>query len=101
MTRNEWDLIVDTKFASRDDAADFQCWMRRYDLCPLNHSAEQVERYIREWEKSRTRGRNRSIIDKRRRKQHGPGKYWAASSAGVALNKKFVKGWRGINPENP
>jgi hypothetical protein len=47
------------------------------------------------------KGRNTQIINRKRRQTFGPGKYWAASSAGVALNKKYVKGWRGINPENP
>jgi hypothetical protein len=44
---------------------------------------------------------HQSILNRKRRERYGPGRYWASSSAGVHLNKQFVKGWRGINPANP
>ncbi len=101
MTRNEWNLIVDTEFANASEASDFYNYLRRQGCCPLDFSGDTVMRYIQTWKKSKMKGRNTQIINRKRRQTFGPGKYWAASSAGVALNKKYVKGWRGINPENP
>lgn len=82
-------------------ASDFQCWLRRYDLSPIDYSYEDLIRLFNDWKKSKRRGKWCDILDRKRRRDFGPGRFWAPASAGVHLNKNFVKGWRGINPVNP
>lgn len=85
------------EFKDTHDKADYFIWLRLRDLGPEDDN----ERLRLAWSKSKRRGNHQQILDRRRRKMFGPGKYYAATSAGVFLNKNFVKGWRGINPKNP
>lgn len=103
MTRNEWESFIDEKFVDefKGQASDFQAWLRLKSLCPLDYDLEPLTRMFKEWSRSRRRGKHSDIVNKKRRKEFGPGKFHASSSAGVYLNKMFVKGWRGINPANP
>lgn len=103
MTREQWDQFVDENFVGplQGLASDFYAWLRLRDCCPLDYDVPTLTRYCREWSRSGRRGRHDRALDRRRRRQFGPGKYWAPTSAGVYLNKQFVKGWRGINPANP
>lgn len=103
MTPAEWDKFKDEMFIEEfaGQADDFQIWFRLKDCCPLDYSRDSLERYFKEWSRSKRRGKHRDILDRKRRKKFGPGKFHAATSAGVFLNKNFVKGWRGINPKNP
>lgn len=103
MTPSEWDDFADAHFTGdyAGQADDFQLWLRLRDCCPLDFSAPTLERLFQDWTKSRRRGKHRQIMNARRRRDFGPGRFWAATSSGVFLNKQFVKGWRGINPAQP
>lgn len=79
---------------SRDELADYHSFLRYNDW-------EHSETCFRDWQKSKRKGKFCKLIDRRRRRLFGPGKYYAASPTGVYLNKNFVKGWRGANPRNP
>lgn len=89
--------MTDEDFVDADDKQDYYCWLRLQDLGP----EDDRPTYRITWSRSGRRGRHQEAIDRRRRRLFGPGKYWAPTSAGVFLNKTFVKGWRGINPRNP
>lgn len=103
MTPAEWDVFVNEEFVGdyTNQADDFQIWLRLKDCSHLDFDRNVLDRFFKEWSRSKRRGKHRGIMDRRRRKEFGPGRFYAATSAGVFLNKKFVKGWRGINPENP
>ena len=81
--------------------SDFYYFLRNRGLGKDDFKYEQLGHIFKDWVKSKKRGRFEKIHDVKRRQEFGPGKYWAASPAGVHLNKNFVKGWRGINPVNP
>ena len=105
-----WDAFQDVFFVGEYEgqASDFYCWLRQRwsaNQSPQDYDYKGLERLFADWKKSTVRGTwcakmDRSR-DRKRRKDFGPGKYWAPTSAGVFLNKNFVKGWRGINPANP
>ena len=103
MTANEWDIFISTKFIGKfaDQASDFQSWLRIGDFCYLDFDILYMDKLFIEWSRSKRRGKHTAIMDRKRREKFGPGRYWAATSSGVFLNKQFVKGWRGINPSNP
>lgn len=71
--------------------------MLYYDLGPEDDS----ERLQQEFDRSRRKGKFEDMVRRKRRKANAPGKYHASSITGMHLNKRFVKGWRGVNPENP
>lgn len=79
------------------DAGDYYCWLRLRDLGKEDDTPALRACYNR----SRRKGKHRAILDRRRRQAFGPGKYHAASEAGWYANKRHVKGWRGVNPDNP
>jgi len=98
----DYDQFVREKFA--DDwrgLADFYCYLRKDGFGTDDFYRDFLEVLYAQWSRSRRRGKHSRPLDRERRSKFGPGKFWADSSAGVYLNKRFVKGWRGINPENP
>lgn len=103
MTRTEWESFLDEKFVDKyaGQASDFQSWWRLKGLCPLDFDAATVNRKFQDWSRSKRRGKHCGILDRKRRKEFGPGRYHAATCAGLYLNKRFVKGWGGVNPDNP
>lgn len=102
-TRAEFDQFVETHFVDQFSglADDFCIWLRLSQVSWDEYSLDSLEWLFRDWSKSKRIGKHRGILDRRRRKTFGPGRYHASSSAGVFLNKNFVKGWRGINPRQP
>lgn len=79
------------------DEHDYYCWLRLRGLGREDDSELLRTRYG----KSRRKGKHQAILDRRRRRDFGPGKYHAASPSGWHLNKCFVKGWCGVNPGQP
>jgi len=80
---------------------DFYYFLRCKDLSADELSEVWLKRLEQEWQRSKKKGRYEDIFARKRRQMFGPGRFHAASSAGVYLNKNFVKGWRGINPSQP
>lgn len=78
----------------REELADYHCFLRYNDW---EHSPST----LKDWQRSKRKGKFGRLLDRQRRRKFGPGKYYAASPTGVYLNKNFVKGWRGVNPVNP
>jgi hypothetical protein len=103
MTPREWEQFVNEMFVGEfiNEASDFSIWLRLKDCSYLDFDRLFLKRLFKDWSRSKRRGKHSDIMNKKRRKQFGPGKFHAASSAGVHLNKMYVKGWRGINPANP
>ena len=79
---------------SANDASDYYAWRRLRGL-----EDEDSPTLRRRWASSKKKGRHQQILDTRRRQEFGPGKYHAATQAGWFLNKRFVRGWRGVTPE--
>ncbi len=79
---------------SREEFADYWSFLRYKDW-------EHGPGTVKDWQRSKRKGKFARLVDSRRRKLFSPGKYHAASPTGVYLNKNFVNGWRGINPVNP
>ncbi len=73
---------------------DYAVWLRLQEI----EDSETARKHYAKLSGKRDHCR---ILDQRRRKTFGPGRFHASTSAGVFLNRKFVKGWRGVNPENP
>lgn len=104
---SDWENFKSTHFL--DDLAgfsdDFYCWLRYDGMSPQDFDYTALERLFQKWMKSSVKGKwcekTDSKRDRERRKEFGPGKFWAPTSSGLNLNKNFVKGWRGINPKNP
>lgn len=79
------------------DLADYHAWLRLRDLSP----EDDKPRLRHLWSQSKRRGKHALLLDRKRRRMFGPGKFYAASPTGWYLNKNFVKGWGGVNPVNP
>lgn len=79
------------------DEGDYYAWLRLRHLGWEDDSPQLRAHYMQ----SRRRGKHTAILDRKRRQKFGPGRFWAPTSAGVHLNRTFVKGWGGINPANP
>lgn len=73
---------------------DYYAWLRLREI-------EDSELARKHYAKLSGKRDHIKVLDRRRRKTFGPGRFHAATSAGLFLNKKFVKGWGGVNPENP
>ena len=99
----EWDNFVDTYFVGQFSglAHDFCLWLRLRDCSAPETPIALLERYFHQWSKSKRIGKHQQIMDRRRRKTFGPGRYHASTPAGVFLNRSFVKGWGGVNPRRP
>jgi hypothetical protein len=80
---------------------DFYYFLRCKDFSPDDFSDDDLQRLKLDWERSKKKGKFERIYQRKRRQEFGPGKFHAATSTGVFLNKNFVKGWRGINPKLP
>ena len=79
------------------DLADYHAWLRLRDLGTEDDTPKNRAHYA----KSKRKGKHTAILDRRRRKMFGPGRFHASTQAGWYLNKNFVKGWGGVNPANP
>ena len=77
--------------------SDYYWFLLYHDLGPEDDS----ERLRQDYARSRRKGKFEDIVRRKRRQKNSPGRYYASSIAGMYLNKRFVKGWRGVNPENP
>lgn len=80
---------------------DFYYFLRCKFLAADTLSDDDLEILRATWEKSAKRGKFEAIFRRKARQRFGPGRFHASSSGGVFLNKRFVKGWRGVNPEQP
>ena len=101
MGQMDYNKLVFEMIPNVDDQADFYAYLRKGGFGTDDFGYEYLLRIHRRWAISKRRGKNSTIIDIKRRKQFGPGKYHGASAGTVHLNKNHVKGWRGINPCNP
>lgn len=101
--RDIWDKFVEESFVGEYNglSGDYAAWLRLKDLSWCELDRTQLDRYFQQWTKSKRKGKHQRVVDRRRRDAFGPGRFWAPTSAGVFLNKNFVKGWGGINPVNP
>jgi hypothetical protein len=113
MSRNSYDTwpvlrdFVLTKFTEEQlkEESDFVAYLRWSDYEPDNVTVRRIELAYDRWLVSKSKGnweaKFRRKRDRERRASFGPGRFHAASSSGVFLNKNFVKGWGGINPVRP
>ncbi len=100
MTPDERD-IFNQRFESVSDASDFWSMVRLRGFGSDECTMAMCERFYQSWNKSKRKGKHGAIVDRKRRKAFGPGRFHAASPSGVFLNRNFVKGWRGVNPRHP
>jgi len=82
-------------------SSDFYAWIRLKSLGVDDLSEGLFLKLLQGYSKSKRQGKNLETLNRRRREEFGPGKYWAPTPAGQYLNRNFVKGWGGVNPKNP
>lgn len=79
------------------DKADYIAFLRLKGLSAEDDSELLQQKYLQ----SKKIGKFCRLLDIKRRKEFGPGKFHGSQSATVYLNRKFVKGWGGVNAACP
>lgn len=78
------------------DKADYVAFLRLKGLSAEDDSEQLQKTYLQ----SKKIGKFCRLLDIKRRQEFGPGKFHGSQPATVYLNRRFVKGWRGVNAAN-